>query len=225
MFLTTMLDRQLRVFSLVLLICVTCQAAKSRAQAADSATRGMVTRITIDSQRYCEGDGQINMLQLHLQAEVTNRTGEPAVMYLGSPMVEQIAVAKHESALRIGRLEANITPFEMTATSTEPVLNPRHFITFAPDASHTVDRLGTIALPVVAKGSQLNGVLSPGEHVLALRLAVWSDGVDVGPWAKRVASRGRLWVEPLVSLPVRLHVENEPSLIKCEKSDGKQSGM
>jgi hypothetical protein len=54
----------------------------------------------IISDTYCRGDGEINVLQLHLRLGFTNASERPFILYLCRPLVERVIVVKSELEFR-----------------------------------------------------------------------------------------------------------------------------
>jgi hypothetical protein len=179
----------------------------------------------IISDTYCRGDGEINVLQLHLRLGFTNASERPIILYLGRPLVERVIVGKSELELRAGNYETESFPFGISAVGTKSTVMRKFLVILKPKERYEVDYPAVLALPIQATDSNpMSGILTVGEHVLRLTLRTWPSEDSAAPWTKKMATQGMLLTESIVSVAMPLPVKSKPTLVNCDSARPRTSG-
>jgi hypothetical protein len=185
--------------------------------ATDSSDGRLVTIAEIVGQQYCQGDGEINTLQLRLRFTVTNRFQKAIVVYWKLPVIETVNVARDESMLKAGAYEIELTVSVYAASGTTRGVESRFLTTLKPNDSHTFDFVDEVAVPILAAGTGPAGPLRAGRHVLSIQLQTWPYTANAVTWADRISAQGTLWTDVLVTEALPFIVKSGPPLKQCDQ--------
>lgn len=191
-------------------------AVAGEGQVAPILTEHLPVAVEIAGKRYCRGDGEMNVLQLDLRLSITNKAGTTVVLYLASPTIGRVNVARDVEALHAGDYETEFFPFTITEAGSGSEVKERLLVLLKPTTSTSLGRI-VVPLPIRAAGVHLAGVVGAGRHVLRLNLETWPfDSRVSSKWSARTSQNGTLWTGSLVSLPLFFDVEPRPHLAKCD---------
>ena len=168
---------------------------------------------SVVSQTYCEGDGEFNVLQLRVKLTFRNERDAPAVLYLGSPSVVRVVLAKDEPALRAGVFETELFP---SSYSTGDAIVQKHFHVLQPGQQRSTDLPLAVPIPIAAHAGVAAGIARAGSHVLRLTIQVWPDDPALAEEWVRMASKGPLVHSRLVTAAIPFIIESVPKLVRCE---------
>jgi hypothetical protein len=91
----------------------------------------------------------------------------------------------------------------------------RDFIILRPGAAYVIEI--TVSLPVTcAPGGQVKGVVGAGEHLLRVTVGTWYESRKLGEALReRWKRKGLLWIDNVVSEPVRFSTETSGAVVRC----------
>jgi hypothetical protein len=178
-------------------------------------TRVLVTTVEPIHAKHCEGDGEINVLQLQVRFIIANVTDAPVVLYRGAMVADHTMIAKNEGAMRSGAYELDMTPSVDFSSESERRIDPRLFVVIDPHTSFSYVYPGDISVPVKADGAVVSGAIESGPHVLSVSVEPWPDDSKATQWIERMADKGKLFIDTIVTEPMRFEVKMQPNLEKC----------
>lgn len=165
-------------------------------------------------QTYCDGRGEINVLQLRVKLRFRNDGDSPAVLYLGSPAVVRIVLARDEGALLDGVYRTDLFPSVYSAAAA-PVSS--RFYALPPGRTTSADLPLAVAIPFALHSADVPGIARAGSHVLRLTVNLWPDDPALtDTWSRQLAGKGRLVHSLLVTKPIPLEIARRPRLVRCE---------
>ena len=213
----------------VLLLCLGCLATFTAAPyapigssaeqiSAGEAKDSLLLSTSIVSQKYCQGDMDLDSLRLVLSLNFTNVGRKSLILYKGSSLVSRLMISRDLKELAERRFEVNSSLTQVTDESSEKISGPEPnelFITLPPGASYKTE--ATISIFVVrGRGSKIPGAVPAGDHVLQIEVPTWPASNDLAKTLRNLwQSSGCLWYEPMTSSPMEFKVESERDVVDC----------
>jgi hypothetical protein len=177
---------------------------------------------TVVSETYCEGDGQVSVVQLKLRFSVTSQFHAPVVLYTRWPSIERIRVARTVEEMQAGTYEEDTFPSNMISAQSDQEVAGSAFVTLKTGQSFTFEHPLEVAVLVDVRDQRapmFAGTMPPGTHVMRVTLRTWAQEASATrAWSDRLGERGTLLTESMVSEVIPLMLKRDAPWKKCEAS-------
>ena len=215
------------IFILLLLLSCGFATAKSvRVAKSDSSVNSQkdqssllqLTLKVIDSQ-YCVADQELDTLRFKARLVYENRGASPVIMYKRSQLPSRILVAQNLSDAAARRYEVNSTLTQLSSGRSKcykGAVSSDCFVTIAPNSSFETEAIIGV-FTVRDDLRDIAGAVKSGEHVLQVEVPTWHESSKL---ARELAIRwrryGRLWYEPITSVPLPFTVNQKRQRTDCQ---------
>jgi hypothetical protein len=202
---------------LAIIILTACLSAPGRQGSAPD--RPLELSASIINQSYCLGGAGVDFLHLKIQLRFTNVGNQKLILYKGNNLFFAVLIKPNQDQAGAARYEMKTTASRFIQLTPEDVDRPapnRDFVFLSPHES-----FGTIidvSLPVAREASKRSrGSINNGEHLLQITASTWYESTKLGEQLReRWQRKGRLWLDPVASAPVRLNSDKPDSPPRCQ---------
>jgi hypothetical protein len=204
------------LFAITLLLCLHCAAGFCSQPAAQNAP--VVSTITLVEQRYCAASPALTSLQLKLKLRYKNVGKQKLILYRGHDLFYQTRIRSVPDNTTVKPYEIIFTNSRYFDEEFEPIEQPTPsevFVILPPGGSY--ERELTVGVGV-AGGDDATGnhMVREGRHTLELIVSTWYKSNRLAyELRRRWERKGRLWIDPIVSMPMPLTVEKPEMLAHC----------
>lgn len=158
------------------------------------------------ARRLCAGGAGVNFLHIKLRLRFTNVGDRRLILYRGNNLFFTLWVNSNPARPSAAQYELKTSTARFRATGPEDVDRPapgKDFVPLPPGAKFETDV--AVSLPVACEGCALpNGAITAGEHLLRVTASTWYESKALGEKLReRWRRKGELWLNPVVSEPVR----------------------
>lgn len=210
----------------VLFVCVAVcavggaqTACPKKAGPEGAARQQLQLTLTPVEQKYCAGDGELDVLDMRLRLRYTNKGRHPVILYKGAGNVLRIMVSRNVEEARNKLFEVNASSTEISAGETgidyAPTPSPA-FVVLAPEDTYETETGASVFVRRTA-ALRIEGSVPPGDHVLQLQIATWP---ETGSLAEKLRVRwresGYLWSDPVTSEPMAFKIMEQRTVVECQ---------
>lgn len=170
------------------------------------------------SQRYCEGDVELDALALELKLLYENVGSQTLILYKGSDQIVQVIVSRsHEDAVA-GKNELNSTLSWYTDGSERRVDESslrKAFVILSPGDVYETKTEARVFVTREGVG-QIVGAVGDGEHHLQVTIPTWYGSQQLADTLRKKWQRGGfLWTNSNTSFPMKFKVESRRKVTPC----------
>ncbi|HKP36451.1 MAG TPA: hypothetical protein VJT71_06305 [Pyrinomonadaceae bacterium] len=208
-----------RFTCIILALSLACASTIAQTVTTQSVTTRPVLELGVEllSQRYCAASDASTSLAMDLRLRYTNRTNQKVILYKGHDLFYQTRIRRPAQGTRAAYdlLHINSRYWD---EEFEPIDRPspgRVFVTLAPGQSY--ERLMTIGVSIVGdEAVRGDNAIRAGEHTLQMTVSTWYKTWPLGQKLRaQWQTKGHLWLEPVVSTPIRFVAERPQSIPAC----------
>jgi hypothetical protein len=178
-----------------------------------------VARTEITGTRFCEGDGEVSVVQVKVRLKLASRREHPVVVYTGSPIIGHVRLSRTVEDMRAGRYVSDGALEVMHAAGFKPKIAEKLLVTLRPGDTHVLDVAMTAPVMVDVRQAMeppLPYVPQPGTYLLQLTVGTWPlDDRAARQWSRRLADRGELFTGALETEPIPMTLEAKAPWEKC----------
>lgn len=173
---------------------------------------------SIVSQKYCDGDAEVDVLQMRLQLCYTNVGKQRLIFYKNGNLILRQMVSRNLRAATAGQYELDGSITTLTSDDLKDVEEPvpgTAFVILQP--GDTYKTKADIAIAVADTNlKQITGTLTAGDYLLQVTVGTWPELRSLGDKLhKRWRGSGFLWLDPITSTPMPFKVNKKRSAVTC----------
>jgi hypothetical protein len=166
---------------------------------------------------YCLQQSGLATLKVTLRLEFKNSGDVPLILIRGAPLLgwklRHVGISPEDDSERTEQYPTRRIIDTSRMDQTKP--DPEFFAILRPGEFNTWQEQVGIVLDERPGRASLLGT----EQDFTVTVNPWPDGLaQGGALRKSWASLGHLWLEPIVSAPVRIHLEDHPRIGRCTQS-------
>ncbi len=181
--------------------------------------------ISVISQKYCAGDGELDGLRMNLLLHYTNTGQQPLILYKGSNLVSRLMVSHTPEDAAARRFEVNALLTQVTDGSkvkVETTTPGALFVILPPGASYDTEESVSV-FAVRDDASRIEGAIGSGEHVLQVEVPTWPASNDLAKKLHDLWQRsGCLWSGKSGGKISKYWGQSTPSCVVASTSSAKQ---
>ncbi len=171
-------------------------------------------------QRYCEGDSELDGLDLELRLRYRNVGSQPLILYKGSEDVYQVKVSSGPADAARGKYEVNASLTRYTDAgaweASESSLN-RMFVILRPGETYEAKTRARVFVTREGVRRKIEGSVGNGEHYLQVTIPTWHSPQELAErLRKKWGRKGFLWTTSVTSLPMAFTVEPKRTAEDCK---------
>jgi hypothetical protein len=207
----------MKALCLAIILLTACSSAPARQGGASDTPLQLSSSII--NQRYCIGGAGVDFLHLKIQLRFTNLGNRKLILYKGNNLFFAVWIKPNQGQAGAARYEMKTTASRFLQVTPEDVDRPapnRDFVYLSPhDSFETVIE---VSLPVAREeGKRSRGSINNGEHLLQITASTWYESTKLGEQLReRWQRKGRLWLDPVGSAPVRFSSDKPDSSPRCQ---------
>lgn len=177
----------------------------------------LILTADIIKQSYCEGDDELDGLNLELRLRYQNAGKQRLILYKGSRYVHHVKVSSSlEDAKSIVEVSSSIT----WVTEGEWPVNESSldsmFVILAPGETYETNTDTRVFVTRKNVRRRIAGSVSPGDHYLQVTIPTWDGSQELADsLGEKWRKRGSLWTESVTSLPMKFTVDSHRSVASC----------